>query len=194
MLARNITSCLLLHIILDACSLSARSCLTEVLRILCLLTWNTVRRNSHIKLSLLPFLHKLLKLCLPAENELRIQLTDNMLTFSTPSRLNVACNSPLFFTNGTSYATLQVSVKNVKLNCINLPETIWLRIFSYYMPKRITLGHSEYDVKLVKMSRRTMQFMLCGDVATWVGHEPTSAYVRFTKTTLELFLIPNMDK
>jgi hypothetical protein len=194
MLVQNITSVLLLHIILSSCSLSTRSCLVEIFRIICYLTWSTLQRTSHIKIMMHPIIRTLFKMCLPAEHELRMQFTDNLITFSTPCRLHVACNSPLLSTNGLNYVTLQVNVKNVRLNCINLPETIWVRIFSYYMPKKVSIGNLEYDLQLVKISKRTMQFKLCGDVSKWVGNQQMSAYVRFNKTAFELYLIPNIHQ
>lgn len=191
MLVRNLTSCLLLHIVLNSCSISARSCLIEILRIFCFLAWNRLRRTSHIKVVMRPIVQKLLLLCMPADHGLRMQLEDNVLTFTTQSNLHVACNSPLLLSNGSSYVTLQLNIRCVKLNRISLPESIWVRIFTYYMPKKVTLGALECNVHLVKVSKRTMQFRLCGDVSKWVGGEPLNAYVRFTPTTLELFAIPN---
>jgi hypothetical protein len=194
MLVRNLTSCLLLHIILDSCSVSARSCLLEIIRITCYLTWTTLRRRSYIKVGMLPVWQKLLGVCVPNDHGLCMQLNDNVVTFTTTNSLLVACTSPMLLTNGTSHITLQMNVQTVRLNRLNLPETIWVRILSYYMPKQIKIGALEWRVQLVKIAKRTMQFRLCGDVSKWTGKVPASAYVRFTHSTLELFAIPNLEK
>ena len=154
------------------------------------MTWATLRKHSYIKVTMLPVIQRLVGLCIPNTHGLRIELTDNMLVFTTSSHLYVACERPLLLTNGTSYITLQMNVNTVRLNRFNLPETVWVRIFSYYMPKRITLGASVLHVQLEKISKRTMQFRLRGDVTKWTGKEPVNAYVRFTSSTLELFSFP----
>jgi hypothetical protein len=192
MLARNITSCLLLHIILNTCSMSERSCLIEIIRIVCHTTWAKLRLRSHVKIVMLPIMMSILRLCTPREHGLCVKLSDNVMTFTAPNNLNVACNSPLLLVNGSNCITLQMNVKHVRLNCMNIPEAFWVRIFTYYMPKTMTLGRLVLCVKVVKVSKRTMQLRLVGDVSKWVGAAPCSAYVRFTPSTFEFFAIPDI--
>ena len=190
MLERSVTSCLLLHIVLRSCAISARACLIEVVRILCRLTWEAIRRNAHLTFQIRPIVHALLGLCTTNESNLRVQWVDHRLTIITPSNLHVTCNNPMVYTNGDSHVTLQMNVLMVRLNRLHLPETIWFRMLAASMPKKITIGRAAWYVQLSKVARKTIQFKLCGDVAPWVGVAPVGAYVRWSDSTLELRTIP----
>ena len=201
MLARNIASGVLLHMILKYCGLSTRSFLIEMMRIVCFLTLTKLRRNSHVKITILPIMRQMLKLCMPKEHGMCVELSSNMITFRSSSNLYVTCNSPLLLASGvgppglpgSGYITTQMKLTHVRMNGINLPEAIWVRIFSYYMPKRVTVGRLVLDVTVSRVSKRTMKFKFCGDVSKWTGDEPMSAYMRFTSSTVvELFSIPDI--
>ncbi len=192
MLARNIATGVLLHIILRCGSLSTRAFLIELLRIVCYLTLRRLRRNSHIKIAVLPIVRRMLMLCMPKPDGTCVQLSDGVLTLKTQSNLYVACQSPLLLASGAGYITVQTKMTHVRMNGINVPEAFWARLFAYYMPKTVVIGRLVLDVTVARVTKRTMKFTFRGPVSTWTGEEPLAAYMRLTSSTVELFSIPDI--